>query len=381
MQKGKSSKNVTGAILIIALLLPVLASTIAFTKAYTDPSSLNMLQVQIQPTNSTVDQFSLYIYNSTGHLVAQSSGSYSIYSFGLPAGKYLITASAGKTLWPTPLLYSGSAANMPSFAANSSSATSINSPAMIVYRAYEEYGYALINLNSSTSIVIKTATPTSIPVYKVDVSVSMPDGSPAVNADVYASPVAAGAWWYAVNQSEVKMWGQTDDSGHVTLVIPELPTLITAWLWVPIKLPENVSTVTVKIAGELINVSVYYQPQSVGFTGNSLIIPPVSSTSIVLHYQPQQYWVYAGSNAQSSIAIPGITQSSIMQQQGIPSSLYQSVQSSQPPSSLPSLETLPTGQQPQQQQFMQQNQYWVALLVAVLAVAAVGIALMMKRTK
>ncbi|MEM0286672.1 MAG: hypothetical protein QXG05_00670 [Nitrososphaerota archaeon] len=365
----------TRALLIIvasALALSALSVPLVIAHAATDIASLNILQVQIQPSNSTVTDYSTYVYNSSGQLVAQAYGSYPVYSFGLPSGKYLIIAAATKTILPISLFSSTSLANITPISANAS----IKSPSIIAYKPYEEYGYRLIGLNSSTNIVIKTSAPSAIPVYKVDISALLPDGSPAANADVYASPVATG-WWYwyaAVNQSEIKMWGQTDATGHVTLAIPELPTLITAWLWVPIDLQKNVTTVSINVAGQAINVSIYYQPQSVGFSGNSLIIPPQNSAMITLHYQPEQYWIYQGAQSSSSLTIPGIKQSS--SQLGVPASLYQSIQSGQSPSSLPSFETVNPSQ------FVHQTYYyWIVIPLSALAAAAVGIALVMKKRK
>lgn len=360
MQKTRKYAVITGALLIPVLIISMLSLYTQDLHALSYASNLNIVQVMIVPTNLTVSQYFVYVYNSSGQMVAQSSSSYPILSFGLPDGTYLITASAGRQFGPIPLASTNDmASNAPAF--SSANRSSINSPAIIIppYRLYEEYGYALASINSSTTIVIKTSSPGNIPLYKVDVSVTMPDGSPAVNADVYANPVAAYGWWYAVNQSEIKMWGQTDQSGHVTLTVPELPIQLTSWLWLPIKLPSNMTTITVKIAGELINVSVYYQPQSVGFTGSSLIIPPQNSAKIVLHYQPQNYWVYA----------PAMTQSPLIasSQQAIPSSLYQSIQSNQPPSSIPSFHILASSQQISSQNYG----YWI--IVAAIAIAA-GIA-------
>jgi hypothetical protein len=364
MQKIKKYAEIMGAMLIPVLIISVLSFSSANALSYA--SSLDIVQVMIQPTNSTISQYSVYVYNSSGQLVAQSSSNYPIVSFGLPNGTYLITASAGREFGPLPLA-SANGITSTSPILSSTNGSSINAPAMIIppYRFYQEYGYALASINSSTTIVIKTSPPGKIPLYNLDVSVTMPDGSPAASADVYASPVAAYGWWYAVNQSEIKMWGQTDQSGHVTLTVPELPIQLTAWLWLPIKLPSNMTTITVKIAGELINVSVYYQPQSVGFTGSSLIIPPQNNAKIVLHYQPQNYWVYAPAMAQSPVMGSA--------QQAIPSSVYQSIQNNQPPSSIPSFQTLPSSQQPSQNYY-----YWI-IIAAIAAIAAS--ALVIRRIK
>ncbi|MEM0075414.1 MAG: hypothetical protein QXV84_03610 [Conexivisphaerales archaeon] len=87
----------TRALLIIvasALALSALSVPLVIAHAATDIASLNILQVQIQPSNSTVTDYSTYVYNSSGQLVAQAYGSYPVYSFGLPSGKYLIIVAA-----------------------------------------------------------------------------------------------------------------------------------------------------------------------------------------------------------------------------------------------------------------------------------------------
>jgi len=372
LQKIEKYAKITGAVLIPVLIISMLSFYTANVQALSYASNLNIVQIMIVPTNSTISQYSVYVYNSSGQMVAQSSSSYPIVSFGLPNGTYLITANAVREFGPLPLASANSIAGTPP-ALSSTNYSSINSPAVIIpqFRFYEEYGYALASINSSTNIVIKTSSPGEIPIYNVDVSVTMPDGSPAVNADVYASPVAAYGWWYAVNQSQIKMWGQTNKSGQVTLTVPELPIQLTAWLWLPVELPSNMTTITVKIAGELINVSVYYQPQSVGFTGSSLIIRPQNSAKIVLHYQPQKYWVYAPAMSQS--LLPNMIGSS---QQAIPSAVYQSVQSGQPPASIPSFQSIPSSNQPSSQNY----DFWIIIAAIAIAVIA-ATALVMRRIK
>jgi len=44
------------------------------------------------------------------------------------------------------------------------------------------------------------------------------------------------------------------------------------------------------IGGEKVNVTVYWQPSSMGLAGDALIIPPTTSASITLHVQTPTYW-------------------------------------------------------------------------------------------
>jgi hypothetical protein len=85
--------------------------------------------------------------------------------------------------------------------------------------------------------------------------------------------------------------------------MPSAPLLVTADLNVPIVLPQTQSTVTVTVGGQKVNVTLYWQPSSVYLQGQTLILPPQTSGSIVLQYQPQQvYYPVATGGPTNSIS-------------------------------------------------------------------------------
>jgi hypothetical protein len=44
------------------------------------------------------------------------------------------------------------------------------------------------------------------------------------------------------------------------------------------------------VAGEEVNVTVYWQPMYVGLAGSALVVPPDDNASITLHAQQPNYW-------------------------------------------------------------------------------------------
>ncbi|MDA4113705.1 MAG: hypothetical protein OK474_06640, partial [Thaumarchaeota archaeon] len=85
--------------------------------------------------------------------------------------------------------------------------------------------------------------------------------------------------------------GQVGNDGTLALVVPAVPVEVTAWSWVPVNIPVKGSTVQVTIGGELVNVSVSWEPAYVGLAGSVLIVPPQTDGKITLHLQQQSYWV------------------------------------------------------------------------------------------
>lgn len=371
MNRSNSVKK--SLIISLAISFVFIISILPYAPARAE-AALNLVQVQILPSDSNTTQFYVAVYNSSGILVAQASGAYPLFSFGLPQGKYLITATAtgSSKPVPVPLLYAQGSPLQP---VNNSSSTAI---AMPIIPIYQEYGYTLVSINSSTNLTIATKEASKIAVYSITISVKFPDGSPVSGAEVYANPVLPVTyyWWLGVNQSEVKMWGETDSSGQVQLKVPELPMQVTAWVWIPIKPPQQHGNIITTIGGEPINVSISYQPTSVGFTGSALVIPPQNTATIVLHYQPQNYFIYNSVTPPVPASLSGIAQSSGQLSGAIPANLYQSIQATQPVSSIPSFDSSATSQPANSLSYA-----WLIAVIGALILAVAGSLLVMRKAK
>jgi len=84
---------------------------------------------------------------------------------------------------------------------------------------------------------------------------------------------------------------------------------VDAWDWVPVNLPTNQTTTKVDVGGQIVNVTVYWEPTYVGLAASALIIPPTNSVSLTLHYQQPNFWVTpAGAEVQPGS--PGTTSGS-----------------------------------------------------------------------
>lgn len=219
--------------------------------------SFNNVQVSLQTQNSTDNYFAVDVYNSTGGLVASSQSQYPAFSFELPSSSYIFTATA---------LYSSSS-----------------------YSGYygsqdTEYGYQSQQVSTSSTLTISTQKLSDISQTRISVQVNFANGTAVSGAAV--STQALGSYYYWGNN--FTMWNQTNSEGNVTLTVPNVPVEINAWDWVYVNLPSSVTTVHTTVAGQPINVTVYWEPMYVPFSGTALIIPPQSSTQITLKYTPEQ---------------------------------------------------------------------------------------------
>ena len=123
------------------------------------------------------------------------------------------------------------------------------------------------------------------------------NGTAASGAYVSAYVVGAN---YPYSQDWVT-YGQTGSDGIFTLVMPRAPIQVSATLPYSINLPKNVSTITVVIGGQKVNVTVYWQPNSVTLSGQALILPPDSGADITLQVQQSYpYPVYYGAPGTAS---------------------------------------------------------------------------------
>jgi len=254
-------------ILLVGLALP--AAAFVASAGATVP--LNSVQVTIQTSANLPFQYSLTAYNTSGYQVAYFNGGYPEASFGLPEGKYLITASA----YYQQSYFCG---DCPVGVAGKNATTSMP----IVYvPPRSEYGYAVVDLTGPTQITIATQNSTQASLVKVPVHVQFVNGTSAVGTYVSAYVVGNN---YMTDQRWVT-YGQTGSDGNFTLLLPDAPVQVTAYMSIPIKLPQNISTVTVEIGGQDVNVTVYWQPNYVYLSGQTLILPPQTSADITLKVQ------------------------------------------------------------------------------------------------
>jgi hypothetical protein len=193
-----------------------------------------------------------------------------------------------------------------------------------------EYGYAVEQIDGPTTFTVKTLNITDYPTTKVSVSVIFANGTAAANASVSASTVGGWYYWWGPN-STVNMYGETDSTGTVSLVVPTAPTVINAWLWLPLNIPVTNKSEWIKVGGEQVNVTAMWEPTYVGLAGSTLLLPPSATASITLHSQNNNYWyirpgIYSASSPSATIAsapqgTPTQAQQSSSSQYYLPSSI------------------------------------------------------------
>jgi hypothetical protein len=318
----RRNKAVSG-IAALALFSFLAGTMILGTQATTFSSgaAYNSVQVFITTQSSLNTSYLVSAYNSTGGLVATSQSQYPAVSFELPSGNYLFTVVASQP-------YSNKNP-IPLGIAQSSSAIAYpisNSPS--------EYGYSMVLVSSSSTINISTTAISDLKTTHVTVHVNYQNGTVASDASVGASIIGG---WYWIYENNVVLSNQTDNNGVATLTVPMVPVEVTAWKWVPVNLPDNETTMQVNVGGELVNVTVYWQPTYVGLAGEALIIPPEASASITLHSQQSSYWVmpYGVETPQSQIGTSSSAQIA-NSPGGIPANQYSAL-SNGTPSGSPSL--------------------------------------------
>ena len=151
-----------------------------------------------------------------------------------------------------------------------------------------EYGYAVVKVAGPVQMTIATKNDSSFPLVDMPVHVSFFNGTAAAGAYVSAYVVGMG---YGYNQKWASS-GQTGSDGSFTLVMPDAPLQVTAYLSVPVQLPRNVTTVPVVIGGQTVNVTVYWQPSQVELFGQALILPPQKGADITLQVRQFPYNIY-----------------------------------------------------------------------------------------
>lgn len=262
---------------LAAFLLPSFGGPLSIATAAT-PTLFNV-QVSIQTTSALPDYFVVSAYNSSGALLTTSQSQYPAGSLEVPAGSYFFTATAvvQSSYYQPYSVYSGGAA--------------VSAPSPSVCCIYKEpvveYGYAAQQVSGAVSVTIPTKNLNATSTTGVTIKADYPNGTAAKGAYVSASILGNSYWWGY--DSKVSMYNTTDASGSATLVTPDAPVLFSVWASLPVDLPANQTTVQRNIAGEPVNVTVYWQPTYVSFAGWSLVTPPQTSAKVVLHYQQPVY--------------------------------------------------------------------------------------------
>jgi hypothetical protein len=270
LSRSNASSKALSFLLLIALA--TLALPAAPLMAASTPASLNLVTVNIQTTADLPFQYTLTAYNTSGYQVASYYGNYPRAAFGLPSGTYLLTASAS---------YQQSYVCKPCLPLASSNGSATALPIRYIPPS-TEYGYAVETVSSDASVTIKTANETTAPLVSIPIHVAYANGTPAVGASVSGYEVGSNGAY----SSQAVTYGQTGEDGTFTLVMPEAPIQVNAYMSLPIQLPGNVSTVTVTVGGEKVNVTLYWQPNYLNLAGQALVLPPKMGADIIL--QPQQ---------------------------------------------------------------------------------------------
>lgn len=379
---GLPRRNARGAFSIATILLLGLSVlAVALANPAGAAASLDLVDVTIQTTQSLPYQYTLTAYNTSGYQVANYNGNFPEAGLALPSGTYLITASAdyqqGYDCTYCPLM------------AKSGNGSTSAMPIRYI-PPYSEYGYAVEKVSGPTQVTITTQNSTAAPLVKLPIHVTFANGTAAVGVDVYASVIGS-SFGYS---PDWVTYGQTGSDGNFTLVVPAAPVQVTASISVPIQLPKNVSTVTVIVGGQKVNVTVYWQPNSVYLSGQTLILPPQEGAAITLQVQQSYPYpiYYAGSGvARTGVSTPqggvyGVTttyaSTTASGQQGASNQAVVSSQANRIPPFNPSNSQLsPSGSQAPAAAFDFATLETLMAVVAAAAVIGVGASLVLSKRK
>ena len=382
------------AALVTVLLVGMALSSLPV--AFASDTSFNNVQVFVNTTYQTGYNFFFTAYNITGELVGSSQTPFPAAAFELPAGTYLLTVSAinqtyygcyecvragyaeGSTSTTTTTV---------SYGTTNGSAPDKNGTSILPVPFYRpptsEYGYQVFQVSGPASITINTQNTTQFPTSNVAVKVSFTNGTAAAGVWVSASIVGQWYYWWG-SDSRIVMSAQTGQDGSAVLVLPRAPAVVSAWDWVKVNLPADQRTKPVDVGGQVVNVTVYWEPMYVGLAASALIIPPSTSVNLTLQYQHYNYWVSpAGGVVAPGVATDASAASVSKAQTGVPSGTQQAASlagaSSQYylPTSIPSLQTTSGTQGATAwQTYLVEG---LALGVAATAAAALSLTRMMRR--
>lgn len=317
MQKIKIRSQVFVITVILGLTIFGLSSL-----SYANAASYNNVQVFVQTKSNLPDYFIVSAFNMSGYMVASSQSYYSAASFELPNGQYIFAATAEQQYYST-IYYSPTPVKATDL--NSSLNSSGLMIPIVAQEPVVEYGYSLVQVANSTSITISTMNATSLKTSMLTVKVAYANGTAAEGASVSASILGGNFWGYGDN---VVMSNTTDADGVSTLIMPQAPVQVYAWSWLPVNLPNGPTSVQVVVGGEKVNVTVYWQPMSVGLAGSAIIVPPGAGASISLRVQQSNYWVtpYGVQGTATATAAMGGGMTSASEAGSIPAAVYQQSQ-------------------------------------------------------
>ena len=264
---------------LAAFLLPVFGGEFTRATAATTPA-LYDVQVSIQTTSTLPDYFVVSAYNSSGALMTTSQSQYPAGSLEVPAGSYFFTATAivQSSYYQSYPVSGGGGVSAPS----PSLCCVYNEPVV-------EYGFAAQQVSGPVSLTIPTKNLNATSTTAITIHADYPNGTAAKGASVSAS-ILGDSYWSGYD-SKVSMYSTTDAGGSATLATPNAPILFSVWASLPVDLPSNQTTVQRTIAGEPVNVTVYWQPTYVSFAGWSMVAPPQTSAKVTLHYQQPMYYM------------------------------------------------------------------------------------------
>lgn len=286
---NRGSRRALALVLAAALLVASTGGLLTQAAAKAAPGPLFNVQISVQTQSTLPDYFVVSAYNSTGALVTTSQSQYPAGSLQLPSGTYTLTATAtvqSSYYQPYPAYSGGGVASAVGAPAQSASSPSV---CCIYSQPLVEYGYLAQNVASSTTVTIPTRNINDTSSSAVTIKASFPDGT--VGQGAYVSASVLGNWYWGYGPKGISMYNTTNAAGSATLVTPNVPLIVSVWASVPVNLPANQTTIQRTIAGEKINVTLYWQPTYVSFAGWSLTTPPQPSVSVVLHYQQPMYYV------------------------------------------------------------------------------------------
>jgi hypothetical protein len=295
MTNSKLRASTLATILLLGLMIPA----VAFVATAGASVPLNNVEITIQTTKDLPFQYTLTAYNTSGYQVANFYGNFPQAGFGLPSGTYLITASANYQQ-NYVCNQQGYVCPLEKQVVNGSV---ISTPIRYI-PPYSEYGYAIEKVSGPTQLTIATQNSTATTLVHLPIHVQFFNGTAAAGA--YVSGYVVGSN-FAYSQDWVTS-GQTGNDGDFTLILPDAPVQVSASMSIPINLPNSVSTITVEIGGQKVNVTVYWQPNYVNLFGQTLILPPQKSATITLQVQQSYpYPVYYTGGGTTSGGVTTVT--------------------------------------------------------------------------
>ena len=303
--------------LLTASVLAVAAFLVGSLPQVATAQSFDNVQIFVTPSAQLPYSYTYTAYNTTGSLVATYQAQLPAAAFEVPPGDYLFTVSA---------VYQNYVACLDCPIVAGGQTQPGGSQAMPPYKYQQpasEYGYLLAHVDGPKTYTISTMNVTTFPTTTIGVKASFVNGTAAPGAYVSASVVGQWYYWWAAT-SNGSNWAQTGPDGTATLVVPKAPVIVTGWLWVPVNLPTNQTTVVKNIGGQDVNVTVYWQPTYVGLSASTLVIPPSTSANLTLRYQEPTYWAMPGGIQYAGMGQSGSGQATVASQPtGVPSQMLQ----------------------------------------------------------